>query len=50
MNIKKIKAFAGLAVSIASLALVFAACQPKNPDIVYDNDGEDPDTSNVVRQ
>lgn len=48
MNIKKIKTFAGLAVSIASLALVFAACQPKNPDIVYDNDGEDPDTSNVV--
>ncbi len=48
MNIKKIKTFAGLAVGIASLALVFAACQPKNPDIVYDNDGEDPDTSNVV--
>ena len=48
MNLKKIKSFAILALSITSLAVMFAACKGKDPNIVYDNDGEDQEPVNVV--
>ena len=48
MNFKKIKTFAVLALSISSLALMFAACEKKNPDIVYDNGEEIQEPTNVV--